>query len=273
MTINRHIVGVLAALGLAAHGASAQDTPQQVQHRPFIFSVSTPPTEGGRATVHLESGFGARPFDVTESDRPEQRFGVQAALGHRLTFLGNIGVSSDDRDVRSTQQAELLYGVLQSSSSQASLAVGMGMRHESAGVNVLLGRVAAGRSFDAWRLDGNVLFEKPFAVGRDSVDLITSVGVARRILPALSAGIEAIGEDLEGFWETDEAEGGARLLVGPSIRIAPPRRRWQVAIAGGPIIHATRSSRTSDALRGLPATRADHDYALRASLSYGFGPR
>jgi hypothetical protein len=159
--------------------------------------------------------------------------------------------------------------IVRAPQSHGSLALGLGVRHESAGVNVLLGRLAAGRSFNAWRLDGNALFEKPFSTGRDAVDLITSFGVSRRVLPAFHAGVELIGEDLEGFWEEDEAEGGARVLVGPSLRIAPPAARWQIGIAGGPIVHAKRSSRTSDATRGLP-TAGNSGFGVRVSLSYGF---
>jgi len=251
-------------------GVAAQERPRTVQDRPFLFSVSTMPTDGRRATVHLDSGFGERAFDLTASDRPEQRFGIQAALGHRLTFVGRIGLASDDRDLRSSQQGEMLYSLVQSPTSEGSLALGMGMRHETNGVNVLLGRVAAGRSFSAWRLDGNALFEKPFDIGRDSVDLITSFGIARRLLPALYTGFELIGEDLEGFWEVEEAEGGARVLIGPSIRIAPTGKRWQVSAAGGPVIHATRSGRSSEATRGLPNSGSGNGYAVRAALSYGF---
>ena len=250
-------------------GVAAQERARTVQDRPFLFSVSTKPTEERRATVHADSAFGERAFDLTASDRPEQRFGIQATLG-RLTFLGRVGLASDDRDLRSSQQGEILYSLVQSRLSEGSLALGMGMRHEPNGVNVLLGRVAAGRSFSAWRLDGNALFEKPFDIGRDSVDLITSFGIARRLLPALYTGVELIGEDLEGFWEVEEAEGGARVLIGPSIRVAPAGKRWQVSAAGGPVIHATRSGRTSEATRGLPNSGSGNGYAVRAALSYGF---
>ena len=44
-------------------------------------------------------------------------------------------------------------------------------------------------------------------------------------ITGISLGVEAIGEDLEGFWEEEEAEGGARLLMGPSLRISPAGRR------------------------------------------------
>ena len=270
MRVSKQIAGCLASIGLVATSAAAQVSSTPSQDRQFMFSVSTPPTDVPHVTVHLESGFGAGAFDATDSDRPEQRFGVQAAFGNRLTFLGRVGISSDKRDVRSSQQGELLFGVLQAVDTQASLAVGLGVRHESAGANVMLGRIVAGRSFAAWRLDGNALFEKPFSIGRDAVDLITTFGVSRRIRPSFYTGIELIGEDLEGFWEAEEAEGGARLLIGPSIRIAPPQKRWQIGVAGGPMLHATQSGRRSDALRGLPSSSGESDFAVRASLSYGF---
>lgn len=270
MHITTRLLVIAAVVTLTAVNAGAQDRPSPTENRQFMFSVSTVPTTERHATVQLESGFGEGSFDVTDSDRPEQRFGIQASLTSRLSFVGHVGVASDERDLRSSQQGELLFSVLQSHESRGSLAVGLGLRHESAGINVLMGRVAAGRSFSAWRLDGNALFEKPYSVNRDAVDLITSLGFSRRISSAFSAGVEMIGEDLEGFWEADEAEGGARVLLGPSLRIAPPTKRWQVGVAGGPIIHATRSGRVSEATRGLPSSSGNNGYAMRASLSYGF---
>jgi hypothetical protein len=260
-------VGVLSVALLAS--AAAAQTPT-VQDRPFVFSISTVPGDSPRASVQVETGVGERAFDVTDSDRPEQRFGIQASFGNRLTLLGRVRLSSDSRDVRSSQQGELLYDIVQAPAAHGGVALGLGLRHESAGVNVLLGRVAAGRQLSAWRVDGNALFEKPFATGRDKVDVITSLGVSRRLVSAFHAGIEVIGEDLEGFWEEEEAEGGARLMVGPSIRITPPAGRWQVSVAGGPIIHATQSRRLSDATRGLPSSRGSAGYAVRVAFSYGF---
>jgi hypothetical protein len=270
MNVAKHLTAAIVLIALAAPIAEAQDPTPPVHDRRFLFSVSTLPSTRTRATVQLDSGFGERAFDVTDSDRPEQRLSVQAFLGRRVTFLGRVGVSSDERDLRSSQQGELLYSVVHAPAVEGSLALGMGMRHEPSGVNVLLGRVAAGRSFSAWRLDGNALFERPFAIGRDSIDLITTMGVSRRLLPALYAGLEFIGEDLEGFWEAAEAEGGARILIGPSIRVAPPARRWQVSVAGGPVIHASRSGLTSEATRGLPLSSSGNGYAARAALSVEF---
>ena len=155
-------IGTAAILTVAAaSGAAAQSRPAAIQDRQFMFSVSTLPEDVRRVSVNVDTGFGERAFDVTDSDRPEQRFGVQAFLGHGLTFVGRVGVSEDQRELASSQQGELLYSVLQSPDAQGSVAIGMGVRHESAGANVLLGRVAAGRGLREWRLDGNALLEKP----------------------------------------------------------------------------------------------------------------
>jgi hypothetical protein len=265
MRISERLWWMVLALTLSCWPAAAQD-------RPFLFSISTPPPpmDKSHVSVHVDAGFGESPFDLVESERPEQRFGIQASFGNGLTLLARAGITSSDGDPRASEQAELLYNLLRAPSRQGSLAVGLGMRHEAGGVNVLLGRVVAGRRFaEVWRLDGNAIFERPFSPGRDAVDLVTTFGVARRIASAVHVGVELIGEDLEGFWEADEAEGGARLLAGPSIRIAPRSDRWQASVAGGPVIHATRSSIRSDATRSLPVTNRD-GYAARASLTYNF---
>lgn len=177
MTCLRGPVFALVLLGLCAPPSAAQD-------RPFLFSVSTPPREEPHVSMQYEAGFGEGAFDLVAGDRPEQRLGVQASLPTGVTLLARVGIALDDSDTRSSQQAEVLYSALRSQASGGSVALGLGMRHESAGVNVLLGRVVAGRRFDRWRLDSNLVFEKPFSIGRDAVDVITTVGVARGSRPA-----------------------------------------------------------------------------------------
>ncbi len=263
MRITTHLISFTFIASCLASSAAAQD-------RPFLFSVSTPRADQPHLTAHIDAGVGEHPFDLVEGNESEQRFGIQASFGNGLTMLARVGVASGGGSARTSQQAELLYSVVRMPAHQGSVAVGMGVRHEAAGINVLLGRVAAGRGFlEAWRLDGNAVFEKPLSGARDAVDLITTFGVARRLTSAVHVGVELIGEDLEGFWERDEAEGGARLLAGPSIRIAPRSQHWQASVAGGPVVHATRSSVRSDATRSLPASNRD-GYAVRASLAYGF---
>ena len=117
----------------------------------------------------------------------------------------------------------------------------------------MLVRMVAGRTTDTWRLQGNLLFQKPMSSERDAVNLITSAGVARRLPHGVSLGVEIIGEDLsEGFWEAEEAEGGARLLAGPSLHVSPGGHRWQLIATGGPMFHPSDTGRSSGAVRNLP---------------------
>jgi hypothetical protein len=267
--VNVRLVSAVIICGFITAAPVLGQSTNTTQDRLFLFSVSTPRTETPHASVHVETGFGERPFDLTEGDQPEQRLGVQASVGHRLTFIGRVGVVSNQSSARTSQQGEILFTVVRSPDRQATVAAGLGVRHEPQGVNVLLGRVAAGRTFSAWRVDGNAIFEKPLSIGRDTMDLITTIGLARRVMRSVHVGVEMIGEDLEGFWDPNEAEGGARLLAGPSIRFTPRSAKWQIGAAGGPMLHATRSAGTSGATRSLPNAVKD-GYAIRASLSYAF---
>jgi hypothetical protein len=58
-----------------------------------------------------------------------------------------------------------------------------------------------------------VLLEHPYAAGRDALDLITSLGASHALTSTLWLGVEAVGSDLEGFWDSAEAGGGATLVV------------------------------------------------------------
>ncbi len=240
------------------------------QDRPFVFSLTTT-TEAPTPQVRVdyEVGVGEQTFHQQTTNGPEQRLGIQASVG-RLTFVGHVGVAAATDTYQTSQQGEMLVSLFTPGASRTALAVGGGVLHEAGGANVLLARVVAGHEGTITRLHGNLLFQKPLTSARDNVDVITSVGWAARVTPAWALGVEAIGEDLEGFWNPQEAEGGSRILVGPSVHVAPPHKPWQLSVAGGPTFHPTISGRTSDALRDLPATTAPHDYAVRTIFAYRF---
>jgi hypothetical protein len=254
------LVLVCSALILIAVPASAQD-------RPFLFLTTTAEKTKPAARFDYEVGVGERAFQSDISNQPEQRFGVQATLG-RLTFLGRFGISDIGSSYQSSQSGEALYSLI-APGRRIALAAGGGVLHEAEGVNVLLARVIAGRNTDASRLFGNLVFQKPMSTERDAVDLVTSVGWARKLAHGVSLGVEAVGEDLEGFWDPQEAEGGARLLAGPSLHISPSKGRWQLTATGGPVFHPSDTGRASTALRDLPPDTRGTSYAFRVSLSIG----
>ena len=251
-------------ISLIAAIASAQD-------RPFVFSVSTttPDRSNVRTLVDFEVGAGERSFQSSADNEPEQRVGIQTTLG-RWTLVGHVGMALVAGAYQTSQQGEVLFSILTPRSSGVAFAVGGGMLREARGADVALARVVVGRDFERSRLNANVLFQKAMVANRDAVDLITTVGWARRLTSAVSLGVEGIAEDLEGFWNPAEAEGGARLLVGPSLHIAPSARRWQLSAAGGPTFHPSDTQRSSEALRDLPPSVRRYGYAFRTSFGVTF---
>lgn len=257
------VILVAGLLGGGAAVAAAQD-------RPFVFSVTTASEQSDtNVLINYDVGAGERTFHADTGKGPEQRVGLQASVG-RWTLLAHAGLASIKGEYETSQQGEILYSIARGGPAAFDLAVGGGVLREATGVNVALARIVAGRSFERSEIRGNVVFQKPLAADRDAVDLLTTVGWTRRVTNTVALGVEAVGEDLEGFWEPEEAEGGARLLFGPSVHIAPPRSRWQLSVAGGPTFHPTTSGRASGAARDLPPTTRAHGYAVRSSFSVSF---
>ena len=247
-------------------------TAAAAQDRPFVFTLATsPPTlsSGPQLRVDYELGLGDQAFHQQTSNGPEQRVGLQATVG-RLTFIGHVGVATETGSYQSSQQGEVLVSLLPRQASRFALAAGGGVVHEAGGANVLLGRLVAGHEGTATRVYGNLLLQHPLAAGRDAVDVITSVGWAARLTSSMSLGVEAIGEDVEGFWNPDEAEGGSRILLGPSLHLAPAGKAWQLSLAGGPTFHPTAvTGKFTTALRDLPATTT-RDCAARMTFGIRF---
>jgi hypothetical protein len=243
------------------------------QDRPFGFtvttgtSVATTGSEGRSWTTYYDAGYAERTAEPFGYDGVEQRFGVQGRLGGGFTVLGQVGLGLGADATRSSQQAELLKDLL-GPKSGLRLAVGLGARREWEGTSAALARVCLGWSHGGSLFSGNVLLERPFGSGRDAVDVLITVGWLQGVGRGLRLGVEAVGEDLEGFWEAEEAEGGAKLFVGPALHWAAPTGRLWLSAGGGPVVYATHSDRSSPAPRPLGAN--GNGYTLRVSMGYRF---
>jgi hypothetical protein len=239
LLLARATAGVLsrAALMLAGPRAEAADT------QPFLFTVaSTPNAKADGWTARYLAGYGERVSQPFGFDGVEQGVGVEGPLGRGFTLRAQAAFGFDEAtSTHSSQQVELLKDVV-APPRGFQLALGAGLRREWEGVEVLLGRISLGRRFSSSDLFTNLRFERAFAEGRDGIDLIVSAGWQRRLGAGVSLGVETVAEDLEGFWEHEEAEGGARVFVGPSAHYAPPGRPWSVSVAGGPLLQATTST-------------------------------
>ena len=195
------------------------------QTQPFLFTVTTlPPTSPDEQwVVRYEGGYGQRTSEPFGFEGLAQRIAFQGSLGKGFTLLGQVGLGVADgssSSTRTSQEIELLKD-LRGARTGVGVAVGLGLRHEWEGATVLMGRVSAGHSFARSSLFGNLRFERPLEDGRDAVDLISTLGWMHRVGSAWNVGIETVGEDLEGFWEAEETEGGAKPCGRRSASLQP----------------------------------------------------
>jgi len=230
--------------------------------QPAFLHTMTP--GGARALVTADLGYGERLFAGIGPERWEQRLGAQLTLGSRFTLVAAAGFTPQN----TSGAVEVLASVLPSS-SRAFAALGLGGMLDYTGSAVALGRVTAGLRGPQWEIAGNLRLERSLAAAsarRDALDVITSVGVSRRLGRPLRVGLEAVGEDLEGIFDPNEAEGGAKLLLGPTLAIAPTAH-WQFILGGGPVLRLSQSS----VIGGTTVPRdliTRSGYVIRSSVGY-----
>jgi hypothetical protein len=241
----------------------------EAQTHSFLFTVTTDHRSGGTATlVHADLAYGERLFSGVGPERLEQRIGAQLGFGHRWTVFAQAGVATRTRNPETfAGQVELLVDLLPGT-GRTALAVGLGGMHDYTGTTVALGRISAAVRLPSWEFAGNLRLERPLDdSARDVVDVITTMGVQRRLNEPLRIGLEAVAEDLEGLFDPEEAEGGAKLLLGPTVSLAPAWSHWLLIVGGGPVLRLTHS--TVGAGTGAPRDLTNRSgYLVRTSLAY-----
>lgn len=243
--------GLLAVCGAATARGQA----------PFLFATQ-PPAIGARAVTALDAGYNVRAFEPVAGERLEPRAVAAIALSPSWSIQGQIGAASTlDHRTRVSDQFELMVTPIRVGA--ASFGSSLGLRHEYSGASVGLLRAVGARSTERSALAADVLIEHPFVSGRDAVDIVTTVAASRALSNRVWLGVEAVGSDLEGFWDSEEAEGGATLLVGPTLA-ASLTERWRLVVGGGAVLRAT----TDRALATSPSLTSPHraGYVLRTSL-------
>ena len=226
-----------------------------------MFTAAAPERASAETTVYRSAVVDERGLALwagTESD-----FGVGVdVVGRPWTVRSTTSMTTLPIDgVRrpTFQQVELLRPLF--SVNSASVAGGGGIRQEWDGSPVLIGRVLAGADVAGGRLQGSFVLEHAMTSGirRDAADVVTSVGWSHRIGNRIAIGVEGIGQDLEGFWDPTEAEGGAKLLVGPSLHVRSRSGHWSASATAGPVLRS--QSTTSPDLPGpmhpTPAATTD----------------
>ena len=233
-----------------------------------FFTITPEQAEKGKFYFNYESGYSVRAMRPFGEEGVEQRAGIVLGLTKRFSLWGVAGAVADkSTGMRfGSGQFELMGKILTQKKHGLNFSASVGYLREYLGTNVLMGRLAVSRTLRRFHVQGNAIFEKPFARYRDAVDVITTFAAGYHIRPTIWAGIDAIGEDLEGLVESDEAEGGAKFMIGPTVlfQVMPKMR---VRVGGGPIFYLTQNTPVSQAPRVLPPGKSG--YTVRISMIYG----
>jgi len=218
----------------SASAAGAQSAPARLT---FTVGVPEAPSQPTLSVSMAVEERGLAMWSGTASD-----FGVAVEVTKsRWTLRGLTGMTSlpiDGRERPNLRQAEVLRTLYALRS--LSVAGGGGIREEWDGTRTFIGCVLAGSDFARGRLQGSVVLERATSSPRlhDAADVITTLGWSRPVGNRVSLGVESIGQDLEGLWNPAEADGGARLLVGPSIQAQSTHGAWTASFTAGPVAHS-----------------------------------
>ncbi len=241
------------------------------QPQPFLFTVNTLNPSARGWSLNYSGGYGQHTVTPLGYDGVDQNVSVKGYLGDKFTLIASMGVGFGTKGtINSLQQAEVLRDFIGGNSVEGiRIGASLGFRREFNSDKVALSRITAAFDNQQWKFGANVRFEKAFDKNRDDLDVISSLGVHRQIKGAFFGGFEVVGQDLEGFWEKDEAEGGARLLIGPSLNYVPFASRFSFTLCGGPIIYATRSVTELNQfpVRELPT---NNGFTMKFNLGFRF---
>jgi hypothetical protein len=235
---------------------------------PFLFSKTTLTSSDIPWSLDYSASYGERVSGQFGFDGVGQQLGLKGYLGKKFTLYGQAAFGFDlEHNVTSAQQAEVIHDFIGGTKVQGfKLGAGLGIGRDFSSVISLLSRVTVSYDDINWKAGGNILFQKSFSANRDAVDIISSIGFHHRLYGSLYGGFETVGEDLEGFWDPQEAEGGAKLLVGPSLNMTTKDSKMSFSVSGGPVFYATQNQASNpDAIRELPS---QNGLTLRAKVIF-----
>jgi hypothetical protein len=263
------MVRFLRSAGLAFTLSASAIVNAFAQAPSLVFTVTAPERTASKTILQASAVVEERGLALWGGAASD--FGVGVALSgprwtiRSMTSMTTLSVGGHDRPT--FQQIEIVRPVF--STGSMSVAGGGGIRQEWDGTRVLIGRVLAGSDVGHGRLQGSLVMERAVSspLRRDAADVVTSLGWSQRIGDRISVGVEGIGQDLEGLWNPAEVDGGAKLLVGPSLHAQSRRGDWAASFTAGPVVHAPSVASRPD----VPAAMYPHGgrhFGIFASASW-----
>jgi len=226
----------LLLLACTASHAVAQNAPSRL-----VFTVGVPDSASSQPALNVSMAVEERGLAMWSGSVSD--FGVAVEVTQsNWTLRGLTGMTTlpiDGQLRPNLRQFEIVRNVYATRSF--SVAGGGGIREEWDGTRTLIGRVLAGSDLGSGRLQGSLVMERATSSPRphDAADVVTTLGWSRRVGERVSLGVESIGQDLEGMWNPAEADGGAKLLVGPSVQAQSKHGVWSASLTAGPVVHSS----------------------------------
>ncbi len=203
------LVGGLV-LGLGLFGARADEDNYYIYRQGSYL-------QPGRSQMEMGGMWGSREARPFGNRGMEFRLGFSQGLFHRISLETWGGVLNDGNEDNYGASGELVFRALDQEDYPVNLNVGVGYLLDYENESALRLRLTTGRDQGQLNLSSYSLFEFPLETeDRDKTDIIVGAALSCPVLSHSRLGIEAVAEDLEGYWEAEEAEGGAKLLVGPT---------------------------------------------------------
>lgn len=214
--------------------------PAPAPARPWVF-LEDPTTPApwhvvmtSRAT-YAAGASATRPF-AANAARP----GAMAEVGGELGVLpalsiqaSGVGAGGGDERAGTGATAGVRLAPLAESGSPLKLSLAAGYVREVGGAGGTWARLDAAFEAGRLRLGTNVHAEHVFHPGRDAVDVLVATGATVRVAGPLRAGVEYVAQDLEGYFDDEEAEGGVRHFVGPTLALDRIADRLTIAASPG----------------------------------------
>jgi hypothetical protein len=221
------------SVDLARPAAPERFTAEQ---RPFAWVLDPSTIERGHVSLSYALGMASGqapdrpvPVEIAPSTTSHQ-LAVSYGLTDRLAPFASATVVQGQEKGHGASLAAGAKLQLTSTASPLRVAlVGAALREGASGAGGA--RLSVAGSWDAGRLrvGATVHGEKVFAAGRDALDVMAMAGASYRVTRDLRLGVEYVGQD----FEADDAEGGARHVVGPNLALDLDRGRFQLVVAGG----------------------------------------
>ncbi len=168
-------------------------------------------------TTEYETAYGSRQSRFFGGKGLEQGLRVRFQPWSFVNVEGWAGMLIGAQGLKAkAASVEVNFRVLNEASHYLDLNLGAGYVFDYLGDHVPRIRMSVGRSFGDFHTILSALAEIPVNEERDEVDLMLSLAGSYSITPWYRQGLELCVEDMEGLWEPEESEGGAKFLLGPT---------------------------------------------------------